>query len=295
MRNRSWLLAATLLAMPSLSRAQDAASSALPNAEAESEGIVISATRVETPVNEIGSSVTIITDKEIERDQRRSLPDVLQTVPGLNIVQTGGPGGKTSVFMRGSNSNHTKVLIDGIDANDPSQDGVFDFGQVLTADIARVEVLRGPQSSLYGSDALGGVINIGTKKGEGPPRFTGMREGGSFDTFNQCASASGSISRFHYSFNIAHFLIDDTPVTPLSLLPPGRKRINDSYENTTLSTKLGVDLTDAFGLDAVVRYTDSTLFFTGDYFSVFPSVPAADQSEQQAQQLFTPGQAHLAL
>ena len=85
----------------------------------------------------------------------------------------------------------------------------------------------------------------------------------------------GSISRFNYSFNVAHFLADDTPVTPLDLLPPGRKRINDSYENTTVSTKLGVDLTDAFGLDAVARYTDSTLFFTGEDFSFFPSVPAA--------------------
>lgn len=277
-------------------RAQDAVRSTTNDQEeTEAERIVVSATRIETPLNQVGSSVTVITDDEIERNQRRSLPDVLQTVPGLNIVQTGGPGGKTSVFMRGSNSNHTKVLIDGIDANDPSQDGVFDFGQVLTADIARVEVLRGPQSSLYGSDALGGVIDIVTKKGEGPPRFTGMLEGGSFDTFNQSASASGSISRFNYSFNIAHFLVDDTPVTPLNLLPPGRKRINDSYENTTLSTKLGVDLTDAFGLDAVARYTDSTLFFTGEDFSVFPSVPAADQSEQHAQQLFTRGQAHLAL
>jgi vitamin B12 transporter len=277
-------------------RAQDAVRSTTNDQEeTEAERVIVSATRIETPISQVGSSVTLITEEEIERNQRRSLPDVLQTVPGLNIVQTGGSGGKTSVFMRGSNSNHTKVLIDGIDANDPSQDGVFDFGQVLTADIARVEVLRGPQSSLYGSDALGGVINIVTKKGEGPPRFTGMLEGGSFDTFNQSASASGSISRFNYSFNIAHFLVDDTPVTPLDLLPPGRKRINDSYENTTLSTKLGVDLTDAFGLDAVVRYTDSTLFFTGDDFSVFPSVPAADQSEQHAQQLFTRGQAHLAL
>src|SRR5258708_1545551 len=177
--------------------------------------------------------------------------------------------------MRGSNSNHTKVLIDGVEANDPSQDGVFDFGQVLTADIARVEVLRGPQSSLYGSDALGGVINIVTKKGEGPPQITGMLEGGSFDTFNQSASASGSVSRFNYSFNVAHILVDDTPVTPLDLLPPGRKRINDSYEITTLSTKLGADLTDVFGVDVVARYTDSTLFFTGDDFSVFPSVPSA--------------------
>ena len=261
----------------------------------ESEPVVVSATKIETPINEIGSSVTVIADDEIERNQRRSLPDALQTVPGLNIVQTGGPGGKTSVFMRGSNSNHTKVVIDGVEANDPSQDGVFDFGQVLTADVARVEVLRGPQSSLYGSDALGGVINIVTKKGDGPPHFTGMLEGGSFDTFNQSASASGSISRFNYSFNVAHFLVDDTPVTPLDLLPPGRKRINDSYENTTLSTKLGADLTDTFGLDVVARYIDSTLFFTGDDFSVFPSVPAAKQSEQDAEQVFTRGQAHLAL
>ena len=296
MRNRSWLLvAATLLAAPFICRAQDATSSALSNSEAETEGIVVSATRIETPVNEIGSSVTLIPAEEIERNQRRTLPDVLQTVPGLNIVQTGGPGGKTSVFMRGSNSNHTKVLIDGIDANDPSQDGVFDFGQVLTSDIERVEVLRGPQSSLYGSDAIGGVVNIVTKKGEGPPQFTGRLEGGSFDTFNQSASVRGSVSRFNYSFNVAHFLVDDTPVTPLDLLPPGRKRINDSYENTTVSTKFGADLTDTFGVDFVGRYTDSTLFFTGDDFSVFPSVPAASQSEQNARQLFARGEAHLAL
>src|SRR5438477_857342 len=225
MRKRSWLLAAAVLsAAPFISRAQDALSIALQNSEAQSQGIVVSATLIETPINEIGSSVTLIPAEEIERKQERTLPDVLRTVPGLNVVQTGGPGGKTSLFTRGTNSNHTKVLIDGIDANDPSQDGVFDFGQVVTSDIAQVEVLRGPQSSLYGSDALGGVINIVTKKGEGPPRFTGMLEGGWFDTFNQSASASGSISAFNYSFNVAHVLVDNTPVTPLDLLPPGRKR-----------------------------------------------------------------------
>ena len=286
------IFALLLFSAPFLSRAQDATSS---TPEAESEGIVVSATLIETPISEIGSTVTVITDKEIERDQERTLPDVLRTVPGLNIVQTGGPGGKTSVFMRGSNSNHTKVLIDGIDANDPSQDGVFDFGQVLTSDIAQIEVLRGPQSGLYGSDAIGGVVNIVTKTGEGPPQFTGRLEGGSFETFNQSASVSGSVSRFRYSFNVAHFLVDDTPVTPLDLLPPGRKRINDSYENFTLSTKLGADLTDAFGIDFVGRFTESTLFFTGEDFSFFPSVPAASQSEQNARQLFTRGQARLAL
>src|SRR5688500_5726614 len=305
MRNRPWLMVAAFLsAAPFLSRAQDAAPSALSRQaerlpynylEAESEGIVVSATLIETPINEIGSSVTVITDKEIERDQKRTLPDVLRTVPGLNIVQTGGPGGKTSVFLRGTNSNHTKVLIDGIDVNDPSQDGVFDFGQVLTADIAQIEVLRGPQSSLYGSDSIGGVINIVTRTGEGPPQFTGLLEGGSFETFNQSAGVSGSVSRFRYSFNVAHVLIDDTPVTPLNLLPPGRERINDSYENITLSTKLGTDLSDIFGVDFVGRYTESTLWFTGEDFSFFPSVPAATQSEQNARQFFTRGEARLSL
>jgi vitamin B12 transporter len=187
------------------------------------------------------------------------------------------------------------VLIDGIDANDPSQDGVFDFGQVLTSDIAQVEVLRGPQSGLYGSDALGGVVNIVTKQGEGPPQFRGMLESGSFGAFNQSASLSGSTSRFNYAFNVAHVLVDDTPVTPLNLLPPGRRRINDSYENTTLSTKLGLDVTDTLSFSVVARYTDSTLFFTGEDFSFFPSVPAADQSEQDARQLFTRAEARLSL
>jgi vitamin B12 transporter len=291
-----WLFVCLSVIAQTFCRAQSATPWPSPSPdETENASVVVSATRIETPINQIGSSVTVIDDEEIEVHQQRSLPEALQTVPGLNIVQTGGPGGKASVFMRGTNSNQTKVLIDGIDANDPSQDGVFDFGQVLTAGLARVEVLRGPQSSLFGSDALGGVINLLTKKGEGPPRFTGMLEGGTFDTFNQSASASGSISRFNYSFNVAHMLVDDTPVTPLDLLPPGRKRINDSYENTTLLTRIGAELTDTFEVQAVARYTDSMLFFTGDDFSVFPSVPAAAQSEQHAQQLFTRGQAQLTL
>src|SRR3989440_4824751 len=296
MQYRPWFIALWLFAWAFAARAEDASALRTDStAEGEEGEIVVSATKIETPISQIGSSVTVITADEIALNQERSLPDVLRPVPGLNIVQTGGPGGKTSVFMRGSNSNHTKVIIDGVDANDPSQDGVFDFGQVLTSDIAQVEVLRGPQSSLYGSDAIGGVVNIVTKTGEGPPQFTGRVEGGSFDTFNQSASVRGSVSRFRYSFNVAHFLADDTPVTPLDLLPPGRKRINDSYENITVSTKFGVDLTDIFSIDFVGRYTDSTLFFTGEDFSFFPSVPAASQSEQNARQLFTRGDARLVL
>ena len=153
---------------------------------------MVSPTAIVTPERNVASSVTVITAAEMERDQRRTVPDALSTVPGLNIVQTGGPGGLTSIFMRGTNANHTKVFIDGIDVSDPSNPArVFDFGQLLTAGIERIEVLRGPQSGLYGADALGGVISIITQKGKGPTRVVGTVEGGSFANFNQTANLSG--------------------------------------------------------------------------------------------------------
>jgi vitamin B12 transporter len=179
-------------------------------APAANATVVYSPTAVVTPESNIASSVTVITAADIQREQRRTVPDALSTVPGLNIVQTGGPGGQTSIFMRGTNSNHTKVLIDGIDVSDPSNPNrSFDFGQLLTADIDRIEVLRGPQSGLYGSDAIGGVISVITKKGEGPPKVTATVEGGSFGTFNQSASLSGSDRQINYAFSVAHFLAAD--------------------------------------------------------------------------------------
>jgi len=255
---------------------------------------VISATGVATPESQVANSVTVITAEQMERDQRRTLPDALATVPGLDIVQTGSPGGLTSVFMRGTNSNHVKVLIDGIDVTDPSNaNQTFDFGQMLTADIARIEVLRGPQSGLYGADAIGGVISITTKKGEGPPKATVTVEGGSFGTFNQSANFSGSKDRFNYSFNIQHFQATSTPVTPLNLLPPGQQRINDFYDNKTYSLRMGYDFSDAFSVNVVSRYTDGTLRFTGDTFDLatFTSVPAASQSRSVVHQSYTRGEA----
>lgn len=261
--------------------------------------MVTSPTTVPTPVDQVASSITVITAADIARDQRRTVPDALATVPGLNIVQSGGPGGQTSVFMRGTNSNHTKVLIDGIDVSDPSNPNrSFDFGQLLTADIERIEVLRGPQSGLYGADALGGVISITTKKGEGPPKMTGLIEGGSFDTFNQQASLSGSEGRFSYSFNAAHFHSNSTPVTPLYLLPPGQKRNNDIYDNWTLSSRLGAELSENVAVNWVGRYTDAKLNFTGDAYDPNPpysSAPAAQQSTQQVRQFFTRGEAVVTL
>lgn len=179
--------------------------------------VTVSATTIPTPTDQVASSVTVITAQQIEQQQLRTVPDALNTVPGLNVVQTGGPGGQTSVFMRGTNSNHVKVFIDGIEAGDPSSpNGAFDFAHLLTGDIETIEVLRGPQSGLYGSDAIGGVISITTKKGEGPPKVTASAEVGSFGTFKQTSSLRGSQGEFNYSFNILHFQSTSTPVTPLN-------------------------------------------------------------------------------
>src|SRR5437879_876771 len=173
---------------------------------AANDPVVVSPTAVVTPAENVASSVTVINSQQLEQQQLRSAPDAINLVPGLNIVQAGGPGGQTSIFLRGTNSNHTKFLIDGIDVSDPSNPNrSFDLGQLLTGDIERIEVLRGPQSGLYGSDALGGVVSVITKKGEGPPKATYTMEGGTFNTFNQRGSLSGSDANYNYAFNIDHF------------------------------------------------------------------------------------------
>ncbi|MEO8813196.1 MAG: TonB-dependent receptor [Caulobacteraceae bacterium] len=255
--------------------------------------LVVTATRTPTPLGQVGSTVTLITAAEIQARQWRTLPDALAFTPGLNVVQNGGPGGLTAVFIRGANSNHTKVIIDGIEANDPSQNGSFDFGQVLTAGVARVEVLRGPQSSLYGADALGGVIAITTTRGEGPTRIDASLEGGSFRTFDQSVSARGSGRVGDWAVNLSHFRAAATPVTPLDLLPPGQSRSDDDYENTTVSTKLDADLAKGAAIGLVARFTASRLQFTGEDLSVFPSVPATARSDQTNHQLFLRGEARL--
>lgn len=290
---RSSLFAACRVAAivsPCCLTAAIAQTTADPKAAVEVAPILFLPTAVPTPANEVASSVTVITSRDIEAQQRRTVPDALTAAPGLNVVQTGGPGGTTSVFIRGTNANHVKVLIDGIDASDPSNpNGSFDFGQLLTLDVARIEILRGPQSGLYGADAIGGVVSVTTKAGNGPPRAVASIEGGSFGTFNQTLCLSGSSSIFNYSFNALHLRATDTPVTPVNLLPPGQAARNNYYDNWTYSTRLGADLSDRFSVNTVARYTNSKLLFTSD--SGFPSFPDALHSTQINHQLYTRGEA----
>jgi vitamin B12 transporter len=255
--------------------------------------LAVAPTGTSEPVETIGSSVTVITAAEIDAQQRRTGNEILKSVPGVNVVQTGGAGGLTSVFIRGTNSNHTKVLIDGIDVSDPSSaNRSYNFGLLTAFDLDRVEVLRGPQSGLYGSDALGGVVVIYSKKGEGPLKVEALTEGGSFGTFNQAVAARGSSGGFNYAFNLSHYRVGDVPVTPKESLLPGVPRLNSSYENTTASTKLGFDLSPEVTLNFAGRFTNSGYGFQSDSPDAnFNFYADGTKSTQKTDQFYTRSEA----
>ncbi|MFZ5728025.1 MAG: TonB-dependent receptor, partial [Pseudomonadota bacterium] len=131
--------------------------------------VVVTATRTPQPIERIGAAVTVLTKAEIEAGQAVTAVDLLAATPALNYVRNGGPGTAATVNIRGAEGQHTVVLIDGVKLNDPaSTQGAFNFGNLLIGDVARVEVLRGAHSTLWGSQAVGGVVNIVTARPEAP-------------------------------------------------------------------------------------------------------------------------------
>lgn len=164
--------------------------------------VVITAERNETDIQRVGSAITIVSGEDIARRNPTSLVDVLREVPGVDITETGGPGATTSVRLRGANTGQTLVLIDGIRVNDPSGvGGEFDFSNLVPAAVERIEVLRGPQSALYGSDAIGGVINIITKRGRETPEAALQIEGGRYGTVNGSGAVSGAVGPWSYALS----------------------------------------------------------------------------------------------
>jgi vitamin B12 transporter len=168
--------------------------------------IVITATRTPLAITQAGSAISVITSEEIEKSSPKSISDVLRRVPGLSVAESGGPGSTTTVRIRGADARHTLVLIDGIRVNDPSAaTNEFDFASLVPTDIERIEVLRGPQSALYGSDAIGGVINIITRKGRGGPHFNASSEVGSYGSKGLRAGVSGRQDRLSYALSVTGY------------------------------------------------------------------------------------------
>lgn len=214
--------------------------------------VVVTATQTEVPLRETAASVTLIDENTIEEKRLITVEEALREVPGLTVVQQGGPGATSSVFLRGTESNHTLVLIDGVPVNSPTT-GAFDFADLTVENIERIEVIRGPQSTLYGSDALGGVIQIFTKKGEGPPSGFLSLEAGAYRTFREAAGLNGSTERVDYSLSASRF--DTRGFSRANELAGNRE--DDGYENTAFSARLGTDLSEKTRLEWTGRYTNS--------------------------------------
>lgn len=230
---------------PAVLRAQENSREEIPTLDP----VVVTATRTEVPLSQAASSVTIIDRKTIEEKHLITVSEALREVPGLGIVQTGGPGGTTSAFLRGGNTSHTLVLIDGVEMTEVTT-GAFDLVDLTTENIERIEVVRGPQSTLYGSNAIGGVIQIITKKGSGPPTPSVSFEAGSFRTSRETIGLRGGTERFDYSFSAARF---DTAGFSRANAKNGNTE-RDGYENSSFSTRFGFNFMEKSRLEWTARY-----------------------------------------
>ena len=230
--------------------------------------VVVTATKTEVPVTQITASVTVITKEEIETRQVTQVSDLLRDVPGLSVTQIGSRGGTVSVFPRGGESRFNLVLIDGVKVNDAG--GFFDFSDLSTDNIERIEIVRGPHSALYGSDAMGSVIQIFTKRGKGAPRVEASFAGGNLKTFEEKLSLAGGSGRVGYSLNVGRTDTD------------GSLRTNNDFRETTVSGRVDYAVEKALDLNLVVRFTDSLFEFpTGDAGNLFGPLDPRQSSDQK--------------
>lgn len=227
---------------------------------------VVTATRYPVAVETLGSSVSVITREQLQRKQTRFVSDVLREVPGVAVNRVGTFGSPTDVRIRGAEGNQTLVIIDGVKMNDPAAGGSFDFATLLASDIERIEVLRGPQATLYGSNTIGGVINIITKPGEAGVQGSARVEGGSFNTFDGEAGISGGNDVLNGHLGLSGLRTDGINVSRFG-------DEEDGHSNITLTGRAAFDPVDNFELQTSFRYADTNTEF--DAFGVETS-PGTD-------------------
>ena len=219
----------------------------------KNDPVVVTAARYEKSVSKEGKSITVVTEDEIKKSGKKTVADVLQAVAGVTISGYGSEGSAANVYLRGAKSSNAIIMIDGVRVADPmSIDKTFDIAGLMTANIERIEVVKGAMCSMYGAEASGGVINIITKKGSGR-NITITGEAGSNRTFTESVSVSESTEKSSFFFSGSHYQTDGISSAKKKDSP---KFDDDSYENYSASSKLTGKITDNASVNAAMSYTE---------------------------------------
>lgn len=213
--------------------------------------VVVTATRLETPAREVASSVTVLTGAVLERSARTTVFEALEGAPGLTLLRNGGWGGISTAFIRGANSEHAVVTVDGLPVNDPvNPSRSFDFAHLTLDGVERIEILRGPQSPLYGSDAVAGAVHVLTARGSGRPRLSLRAAAGTHRALEGGLGLRGSSGPFHFALGLSRSTTDG--ISAASAAYPGNAE-PDGYRNTTFSGRLGAAFKNGPEFDLVFR------------------------------------------
>jgi vitamin B12 transporter len=229
-----------------------------PAAEAQKEKtldpVVVTATRTDKPLKDVTTSITVITAEDIRKKQAETVVDILRYVPGLDVVQSGSRGTEAQVFIRGSEADQVLVLVDGVEVNSTTQ-GFFNFAHITTESIERIEVLRGSGGTLYGSQAIGGVIQIFTKAGRGKPVVTASVEGGNGYTNRQALTLGGKVKKLGFFLSGSHTSTD------------GFRPFNDDYKNIGTSVRMDLQTSENTLLKGVFQFrkTDGGLVNSNNF------------------------------
>lgn len=273
MHRKIWWVLGTAALLPAVARAQSAA---------PPQEITVTATRVPTPAADVAAGVTVLTAADFSARGDTTLAQALSTVPGVNVVRSGGPGTQTSVFIRGTNSEDVLVLLDGVPVNDPSDaNGAFNFGDYTLADVERIEVIRGPMAALYGSGAIGGVINLISRRGhQAGLHVTGELAGGYPKQMEGNINASGIENGLDYSATFESHSSQGFDTTPRreSIYTATRQ----GYRDMVGTLNLGYTIVPGTRISALLRARQSVFGFNalGD-----PTFDDANSTGRDAQLL----------
>ncbi|WP_333571037.1 TonB-dependent receptor plug domain-containing protein [Sphingomonas sp.] len=227
------------------------------HADPDDDRIIVVASGVRQRADAVGRSVTIIDRDEIEQRQTVALSDLLATTPGVTVVRNGGLGTSTALSIRGAQTDQTLVLIDGIRVGDPSATGgAYNFASLLAGSVERVEVLRGPNSVIWGSQAIGGVVNVTTLQGAQGLHMRGNAEGGSFGTFNGNAALAGGNDRISAGLTAGY-------LTTQGISAAANGREADGYRQIGATGNVQVQLAPGLALDLRGYYADSKVDLDG--------------------------------